>query len=214
MFEFIDVKYKNILNIPKLEIGEENVTCLVGESGGGKTTILKLLNKMLSPTEGVILYNGLNLDKIESVKHRREIVMLSQNPAIFEGDIRNNLIIGLKFHEAKIPSDVSLYEILEKVKLKKKLDDLPNFLSGGEKQRLALGRILLLDPKIYLFDEPSAALDSETEKFIIEMLIEVGRVGNKKIVMVTHSSEIAKKYSDKLIEISTGNIISERYIYE
>lgn len=214
MFEFIDVKYKNILDIPKLDIGKENVTSLIGESGGGKTTILKLLNKMISPSDGGILYNGVNLEEIESVKHRREVVMLSQNTAIFEGDIRDNLVIGLKFHEENIPTDDKLYDILEKVKLKKKLDEHPKVLSGGEKQRLALGRILLLSPKIYLFDEPSSALDTETEELIIQMLIETSKSENKKIIMVTHSIEIANKYSDKIIEISQGKLISERYNYE
>jgi len=209
MFQFTQVKYKDIIDLPDLLINR-GITILVGVSGSGKTTILKMLNKMISPTQGNIFYNGIDMKQINSVEHRRKVMMLSQNPAIFEGTIRENLIIALKFQEKAIPADEKLYEILEQVQLKKELDIPAANLSGGEKQRLALGRVLLLDPDVYLFDEPSSALDDNTEDIIIQMLTEHAKRVDKSIVMVTHSKAVAEKYADEVIEISEGKILHRR----
>lgn len=211
LFEFIDVQYKDVADLPRLMIEKGRITSVVGASGSGKTTILKMLNKMISPTQGRILYDGTDLRQINSVAHRRKVVMLSQSPAMFEGNIRDNLNIGLKFHERELPSDEVFAAILEQVKLKKLLDNPTDTLSGGEKQRLALGRVLLLDPEVYLLDEPSSALDDETEEIIIQMLTEHVRKEKKTIVLVTHSKAIAEKYSDQVIGIAKGRCVYRGY---
>lgn len=104
MFEFKDVKFKEVLDIPSLYIAKDRITSLIGPSGGGKTTILKMLNKMLSPSEGHIMFNGQNLDQIDSVLHRKHVTMLSQAPAMFDGNIKDNLIAGLRFQKRKYPT--------------------------------------------------------------------------------------------------------------
>ena len=204
MFEFIDVKFKEILDIPKLHIEKNKITTLIGPSGSGKTTILKLLNKMLSPTAGHILFDGESLDKIDSVAHRRQVTMLSQAPAMFEGDIKGNLVAGLKFQKREVPPDKELAEMLSKVKLNKELNNPVQTLSGGEKQRLALGRVLLLNSEVYLLDEPSSALDEATAQTVIEMIAGYARSENKTLVMVTHSKAIAQRFSDEIIEVFNG----------
>ncbi|MEW5785546.1 MAG: ABC transporter ATP-binding protein [Bacillota bacterium] len=204
LFEFSEVKFKDLLDLPALAIEKERITTLVGPSGSGKTTILKLLNKMLSPTGGRIMFNGADLGRVNPVVHRRQVAMLSQSPVIFEGTIRDNLQIGLKFQEKDLPDDTVLLEILERVKLLKPLDSAAQTLSGGEKQRLALGRVLLLDAAVYLLDEPSAALDDQTEELIIEMINAHVRAAKKSLVMVTHSKAIAEEYSDTIIKIING----------
>ena len=204
MFEFIDVKFKEILDIPKLHIEKNKITTLIGPSGSGKTTILKLLNKMLSPTAGHILFSGESLDKIDSVAHRRQVTMLSQAPAMFEGDIKGNLVAGLKFQKREVPPDKELAEMLSKVKLNKELNNPVQTLSGGEKQRLALGRVLLLNSEVYLLDEPSSALDEATAQTVIEMIAGYARSENKTLVMVTHSKAIAQRFSDEIIEVFNG----------
>lgn len=204
MFEFKDVKYKNIVHIPGGTIEKGKVTTLVGESGGGKTTILKMLNKMLSPTHGEILYEGRELSKIDSVIHRRQVTMLSQNPVVFDGSIKDNLVAGLNFQGRPMPDDSALKRVLEQVSLKKELEEASDRLSGGERQRLALGRILLLDSPVYLLDEPSSALDDQTEGIIIDMITDYVRGSNKTLVMVTHSRTVAQKYSDVVFKVSNG----------
>ena len=210
MFQFINVKYRDIIDLPRLSIEKGKVTTLVGASGSGKTTILRMLNKMLSPTQGKIMFMDTELGDIDSLAHRRQVTMLSQNPVVFEGSIRDNLNIGLKFQEKSLLSDDALLSMLEKVNLKKGLDASPKALSGGEKQRLALGRVLLLNSEIYLLDEPSASLDDETEETIIQRVTEYVRKDNKTLVMVTHSKAMAEKYSDTMIEIAEGSYQSIR----
>ena len=204
MIEFIDVKYKNIIDIPMLKIEKEKVTSLIGSSGSGKSTLLKMLNKMISPQSGKILFNGKDLETIDSVFHRRQAVMLSQNPVIFEGNIRDNLNAGLVFQGKERLPDALNKQIMVNIKLNKDLNENACTLSGGERQRLALARIMILNPTVFLLDEPTSALDSETEEMMIELITEYAKNNKKTIVMVTHSVSLAEKFSDAIIEISEG----------
>lgn len=209
MFQIHNIKYKTILNIPDMIIESGKTTCIIGESGSGKTTLLRLLNKMISPSEGEIFYNSIQLSKIDSVKHRRNVVMLSQSPVIFEGSIKDNLQIGLKFSEKPLADDEELVSAMEIAQLDKPLEFNAEQLSGGEKQRLALARILLLDPDVLLLDEPSSALDENTADLITRALVEYSKENNKTLIMVTHSMSIAKNYSDKLFKLYQGKLIKE-----
>lgn len=204
MFEFKNTKFLEIIDIPELFIAKDKITSLIGPSGSGKTTILKMLNKMLSPTEGQILFNGKSLDQIDSVAHRRQVAMLSQAPVMFGGDIKENLIAGLKYQKRGIPDDNVLEELLLKVKLDKGLSSSTQTLSGGEKQRLAMARVMLLNSEVYLLDEPSSALDEVTAEAIIEMITGYVKSENKTLIMVTHSKTIAQRFSDEIIEVSSG----------
>lgn len=207
MFEFCNVKYKNIVDIPSLVLQEGKVTTLMGPSGSGKTTILRLLNKMVSPTEGCILFGGEDMVRIDSVSHRRRVTMLSQAPTMFEGSVRDNLTAGLRFQKREVPDDETLAAMLQKVRLKKPLNSGAQTLSGGEKQRLALARVLLLNSEVYLLDEPSSALDEAAAQAVIDMTEEFVRSKGKTLVMVTHAKEIARRCSDDIVEISAGRRI-------
>jgi len=134
--------------------------------------------------------------------------MLPQAPAIFNGTVKDNLLIGLKFSEKPIVSDKKLQEILNMVHLNKTLHEKADKLSGGEKQRLALGRVILLEPEVFLLDEPSSSLDEDTEELIIGKLIDYTREKGKSLVMVTHSRKVAQTFSDNIIEIKSGKVIN------
>lgn len=101
MFLFDKVKYKDILDIDKLRIEKYKVTSIVGQSGSGKTTLLRLLNKLISCDSGEIYYDGKALSSLDSVKLRREVVMLGQEPVVFSGSIKDNLLAGLRFSEKR-----------------------------------------------------------------------------------------------------------------
>lgn len=211
MFKFKDVRYKDIVNIENLEIQKGEVTTLVGESGGGKTTILRMLNKLISPTSGEITYKGEDLKKIDSIKHRQSVVMLSQSPVIFKGTIEENLCKGFIYQEKALPKKSEMKKVLNIVKLNKNLEDDSNRLSGGERQRLALARILLLNSDVYLLDEPTSALDEKLADELMDIIIKEAASFNKTIVMITHSNKIAMKYSNKVIEIENGNVKEGKY---
>lgn len=209
MFLFINVKFKDILDIDKLHIHRHKVTSIVGPSGSGKTTLLRLLNKLNPFYSGDIFYNDQSLKDIPSIALRRNVVMLPQAPPIFEGSIQDNLQIGLKFSEQPLASDQQLMNMLKLVQLNKDMHEGTHNLSGGEKQRLALARVLLMAPEVLLLDEPSSALDEDTEHVIINALVNYTKQNNKTLIMVTHSKKIANQFSDEIIEIKNGSVINQ-----
>lgn len=206
MFLLKKVTYKDILNISELRLKQGEITSIIGESGSGKTTLLRLLNKLISCDSGSICYKDRNLRDIDAIELRRKIVMLPQTPVIFPGSIKDNLLIGLKFAEKETVSDDRLKDILNMVHLNKELSSQSDTLSGGEKQRLSLARVILLDPDVFLLDEPSSALDEETEDSIIKQLAQYTKTSNKTLIMVIHSKKTAQTYSDNIIEINQGKI--------
>src|SRR5690554_6907893 len=157
MFSIKNVKYKEILNIIDLEIEEKKITCILGKSGGGKTTFLKLLNNMISIDQGTIKFKGKKIEEYQPLELRRKIIMLPQNPTMFPGTMKDNFIKTLEYTERgekKEENETELFEkLLKKVGLNHNLNTNTKNLSGGEKQRLALARILLLEPSILLLDE-------------------------------------------------------------
>lgn len=209
MFEFHDVTFKDIIKIDELQINHDEITCIIGPSGSGKSTMLKLINKLISPSSGYITYNGKDIANIDPVSYRRRVPMLAQNPLTFKGSIRDNLLIGRKFQDKDPVSDEILNKALASVKLDKSLSTDMENLSGGECQRVSIARLMLLDSQIYLLDEPSSALDDITEDFVIGTMVDMAKKENKTIIYVTHSSEISKKYSDRIIKIVDGEVSHE-----
>lgn len=206
MFKLSNIKFKNILAIPALCINKP-ITCIVGSSGSGKTTLLRMLNCLTVPDGGTILYKGQDVSKIDTVKLRRKVVMLGQTPVMYSGSIEDNLQIGLEFSKKLPASKATLEDTLARVELNKQLTDRCTILSGGEKQRLCLARVMLMDADTYLLDEPSAALDKETEQFIIENFSKFVFENNKQLIMVTHSEQIAQKFPDSIIRIEKGKVM-------
>ncbi len=212
MYRFEDVKYKDILNIKDLHIKEHLITSIVGPSGSGKTTFIRLLNKLISPDEGMVFFKDESLSDINSVLLRRKVVMLPQAPAMYRGTIRENLLRGLEFAEKEVVADKELLDILQLVDLSKELEKDASTLSGGESQRLALARVLLMEPEVLLLDEPSSALDDETELKIIQELVNYTKKNYKTLVMVTHSKGIAEQFADEIIRISPNEPVEVREV--
>jgi putative ABC transport system ATP-binding protein len=209
MFNLQNVKYKNILLIDKLDMQKNKVTCIVGESGSGKSTILRLLNDIISPDSGEIYYNGTSLKDINPVLLRRKVVMLPQNPVVIEGNVKDNLVAGLRFCAMDIPKDDELLNMMSLIMLNKSLDESPEKFSGGEKQRMALARVLLMKPEVLLLDEPSSALDEKTEGAVIDNVVDYTRKSAISLIMVTHSKRVAQTYGEEVIEIKNGRILDK-----
>ncbi|MET3317031.1 UNVERIFIED_ORG: putative ABC transport system ATP-binding protein [Peribacillus simplex] len=172
---------------------------MTGESGAGKTSLLRLLNRMNVPDSGSVFYQDQLLDNLNPIEHRRKVTMLSQTPFTIPGTIEENLQLGLELTDREKKSRAEFVKALDTVLLQKSLSDDAEILSGGEKQRLALARLLLLKPEVYLLDEPTAALDEETElKVMSRFLAEVKR-GKGTVIMITHSKQLADTCAEKMI---------------
>lgn len=205
MFILKDVTYKDILHIPYLQIQKEKITCIIGESGSGKSTLLRMLNDLQFPTSGIIEYNGKLISDYPPIQLRRDVVMLGQTPPIFDGTIKDNLLMGLRLSEKPFPNDDILRSALKTISLEKNLEDNADSLSGGEKQRLAFARIVLMDPPVYLLDEPTSALDSDTERRVMKQFTTLAREKKKTVIFITHSQQLPEEIADDIIEISKAN---------
>lgn len=205
LFEFHKVHYKDILKIDHIVINDHEVTAIIGESGAGKTTFLNLLNKMISPTEGSIHFKGTPLEEIPSITHRKSVPLLRQKPFLFSKTILDNFKRVSDIHGIEIDEN-HVENLLDKVHVKKSLNTLVKTLSGGEAQRVAIARIMFIDADIILLDEPSSALDDETEEAIIKEIVTYVKNTNKALIMVTHSTDIATRYADRTLVIKKKSI--------
>ncbi|WP_144550136.1 ATP-binding cassette domain-containing protein [Peribacillus simplex] len=199
IFRLENIRYKGILKIDDLRISACMVTCLTGESGAGKTSLLRLLNRMDDPDSGSIYYQDRLLDEFNPIELRRKVTMLSQAPFTLPGTIEENLQIGLELTEREKKDKSELVKALETVQLQKSLDEGAENLSGGEKQRLALARLLLLKPEVYLLDEPTSALDEEAELTVMSRFLEEVKREKGTVIMITHSKQLAEICAEKRI---------------
>lgn len=207
MFLLKDIKFKNILDIENLEINENVVTVVKGESGSGKSTMLKLLNNIISPDNGIVMYNGVDVNDISPITLRREVIMQSQFPTIFPGNVRENLNIIFTLRGEEGLADEKLLKAMEIVNLKKDLNDDAQNLSGGEKTRLSIARLFLVEPDVFLLDEPGASLDSKTEEILMNNVIAEIKKRNKTLIFISHS-ENQEMIADEIITMKNGKVLS------
>ncbi|WP_062052200.1 ATP-binding cassette domain-containing protein [Bacillus sp. JCM 19034] len=203
MFQLKQVHVNGILKIDSLTIAKHKVTCITGPSGSGKTTLLRLLNHLNSPTSGTIFYEGSNVHELNPVELRRQIVMFQQTPIIFDGTVQDNLLVGRHFAEKETNlSKETLSKYLHLVHLQTELDKDATLLSGGEKQRLSLARVLLMEPTVLLLDEPTSSLDEETAEIVMQRLINHVNEQAITLIMITHSNHLVETVAEEVIDLT------------
>ena len=202
-----EVKVTAVDNVSfKIEQGEFVV--ILGPSGAGKTTILNILGGMDIPTSGEIIFDNLQVDKLdynELIEYRRHNIgfVFQFYNLIANLTTLENVELACQLSEDALEPRI----ILKLVGLEDRLHNFPSQLSGGEQQRVAIARAIAKNPKLLLCDEPTGALDSKTGKMIIELLVKNCKSMNMTTVVITHNVEIAK-YADKIITINNGKVES------
>ena len=215
MIKFINVSKtfgnKKILDNINLEIEKNKITCLIGESGCGKTTLLKMINRLNDPTSGIITSNGKNILKEDPIKLRRNIGYVIQQTGLFPHmTIEENIEIIPRIE--KVPQKVmekKTLELMDMIDLNPNeyLKRYPDELSGGQQQRIGIARAFATDPNIILMDEPFSALDPVTRLSLQDELIKIQNKHKKTIVFVTHDMDEAIKLADKIAILESGHII-------
>jgi cell division transport system ATP-binding protein len=194
-----------------MSVGKGEFVYLVGKVGSGKSSLIKTLNAQIPLKEGTCLVAGYNLSKIRKKEipfMRRKIGIVFQDfQLLIDRTVNENLEFVLKATGWKNKHEINarIAEVLEKVDLGLKGQKMPHQLSGGEQQRVVIGRALLNDPDIILADEPTGNLDPDTSEGIIRLLQDISKTG-RAVVVATHNYTLLKKYSARTLKCGEGRL--------
>jgi cell division transport system ATP-binding protein len=196
-----------------MEVEKGEFIFLVGPTGSGKTTIFRLITKEMAPTEGSIIVNGwdiLKLPKAEVPTLRKKVGVIFQDlKLLFDRTIFENIMLPLEVAGTKTEEAVKkVEEVLSQVGLNSHKNKFPVQLSGGELQRAAIARALVLSPEIILADEATGNLDMATSWEIINLLLDINKKGTT-IVMATHNPDFVKNLSKRVVKMDKGQLISD-----
>ena len=186
---------------------------IIGPSGGGKSTFLRCLNMLETPTRGTITFKGVDITDPRSDinKHRQKMGMVFQHFNLFPHmTIMRNLTLAPMrlLKKSKSEAEAKAMELLERVGLADRAASYPGQLSGGQKQRVAIVRALCMEPEVMLFDEPTSALDPEMVGEVLDVMKQLANDG-MTMVVVTHEMGFAKEVGDRILFMD-GGVIAEQ----
>ncbi len=188
---------------------------VLGQSGGGKSTLLRLILGILKPQEGSVRFKGLEVTRMgrrRLNRMRQKIGMVYQYSALISSlSVRDNLALALEelTHKPKTEIDGLVDEKLELVGMAAAREKMPSELSGGMRKRIGLARALMLDPELILYDEPSAGLDPVTSGIIDELMISLSEKLGAASIIVTHELESAFRVGTRMAMLYQGKILAE-----
>lgn len=196
-----------------LSIEKGEFVFVIGSTGCGKSTLIKMLYREEKPTSGTILIGGLNVGKLRNskvYKLRRKIGVVFQDFKLLNrSTVYENVAFALEiFGLPKDEIHTKVLKVLDLVGLKHKAKNYPNELSGGEQQRVAIARSIVNGPKLLICDEPTGNLDENTSMEIMDVLDQINKLGTT-VIMVTHDIEIVKKMNKRVILLDSGRILKD-----
>ena len=195
-------KDRQILENFNLTVEENKVLAIVGPSGGGKTTLLRMLAGLEKIDSGEIIYNGESLP-IDELEKRNLLGFVFQDFQLFPHlTVLENLVLSpiKTMNMSKNDAEEKALTLLNKLGLDKQVNNYPISLSGGQKQRVALARAMMIDPKIIGYDEPTSALDPELRLEVEKLILKNRELGITQIV-VTHDLQFAENIADSILKV-------------
>ena len=206
-----------------IDVCKGDVMVVIGPSGSGKSTLLRSLNLLEIPTEGSILFHGVDItkkkftdengkvQKVDINEHRKKMGMVFQHFNLFpHKTILDNMILApMKvLHMPKDKAEEKALALLKRVGLGDRASAYPIQLSGGQKQRIAIVRALMMEPEVMLFDEPTSALDPEMVGEVLEVMKELAQAG-MTMVCVTHEMGFAREVGNKVLFMADGKLLEQ-----
>ncbi len=202
----------SVLRDINFSVNRGDVTCIIGSSGSGKSTMLRCINLLEEPSGGEIIYNGKNILETKNIPaYRAKVEMVFQSFNLFENmTVLKNCMVGLR-KVLKLDRETARKEAmyyLEKVGMAPYINAKPRQLSGGQKQRVAIARALAMKPDVILFDEPTSALDPQMVGEVLEVIKAIAKEGLTMII-VTHEMAFARDVSNHVVFMNGGVICEE-----
>ena len=206
-----------------IDVCKGDVMVVIGPSGSGKSTLLRSLNLLEVPTEGSILFHGVDItkkkftdesgkvQKVDINEHRKKMGMVFQHFNLFpHKTILDNMILApMKvLHMSREEAEKKALSLLKRVGLEDRAGAYPIQLSGGQKQRIAIVRALMMEPEVMLFDEPTSALDPEMVGEVLEVMKELAQAG-MTMVVVTHEMGFAREVGNKVLFMADGKLLEQ-----
>jgi cell division transport system ATP-binding protein len=216
------IRFNNVTKICKetiiledisFEINEGEFVSIVGKSGAGKTTLVKLMLGLETPTSGEIYFKGVNINNSDSAQlqeMRRKIGGIYQDYKLLPKKTVYENVAYIMEVEGRENEEIEkeVPRVLETIGLKDKINNFPNELSGGEQQRLAVARALVNHPEIIVADEPTGNLDPYNTYEVISLLQKINQTG-KTVILSTHDREVINKLGKRVITLEEGKIIRD-----
>ncbi|TYL36458.1 choline transporter [Natronococcus pandeyae] len=197
-----------IVDAVSLRVPTSDVVAIIGPSGSGKSSFLRLLNRLDEPTDGTVFLDGTDYREIDPQELRRRIGLIPQDAALSRGTVAENVALGARVRDEPVDEE-RVAALLERMGLEGYEDRAVDDLSGGERQRVSIARTLYVDPEVLLLDEPTAHLDTTTEAQIEDLLAELIREDDLTCVLVTHDTAQAKRLGDRIVEFVDGRVAAE-----
>ena len=206
----------HVLDNVNLSFYKGELVAIIGESGGGKSTLMNLIGGLDSNFSGELFANGKDIKRLrkkELSKYRKNQVgfIFQSFNLIGHLSVLDNVIIAMTLSNVRKKEKIKrAKEILTNLGLENHINKKPNQLSGGQKQRVAIARALINDPKIIIADEPTGSLDSKTTIQVLEIMKDIAKKG-KLVIIVTHSEKVAS-FSSRIVKIADGKIIDNKEV--
>lgn len=201
LFQASNLIYNSNLIYDDIKIEHEKINFIVGESGCGKSTFLKLLNHSINPTSGKLLYKGKPVSSYDPITLRREVSLVSQEVFLFDESITDNFKTFYGLRQKDMPDNEYIAYITNLCCVNVPLDQNASTLSGGERQRVYISIFLSLCPSVILLDEPTSALDEKNSRKIMTNIKDFCNEKNIDIVIVSHNKAMLEEFCEHKIEI-------------
>jgi D-methionine transport system ATP-binding protein len=205
-------KFRTLLTNISVAIAKGQKTALIGATGSGKTTFLRLLNRLIDPSAGNILWNGKNIQEIPIQTLRRKVLLVSQEPSLLGMTAFEAIAYPLQLQNLpKSEIDSRSQKWLEKLQLDRQLLSRSELeLSLGQRQWVAIARALVMEPEILLLDEPTSSLDRGLSHLLLDTLTELTQLTPPvTVVMINHQLDLVKTWCDRLICLHNGELVQD-----
>lgn len=197
-----NLSFMDFIRYTDMTIPKGKTTCITGESGTGKSTLLRLFNNSLSPSSGSIFYRESDIFSLDPVELRRSVLLVSQSVFLFDDTIGKNFSRFFTYRDEPVPEKSVIQECLAVCRAEFSLDTDCSKMSGGERQRVYLALYLAMDSDILMLDEPTSALDAANGRNVMKNIVEFCLKRDRTPVVVSHDENLVERFGEHRVVLA------------